>query len=61
MCLYVTLLYQIHGLDSEEALKKVQEVVDNCVVASVLLKNWLRELPDSIVPQVYLVSSSFYF
>jgi hypothetical protein len=60
MCLYMTLQFQMHGLDNEEALNKVQGVVDNCVVASVLLKNWLRELPDSIVPQVDLVSLAFY-
>lgn len=34
----------------------------NCIVAAVLLKTWLRELPDSIVPQVrLLISPSSHF
>ena len=42
----------MYGVDSDETLKTAQHVVNDCVTAAVLLKNWLRELPDSIVPQV---------
>jgi hypothetical protein len=42
----------MYGVESDETLKTAQDVVNDCVTAAVLLKNWLRELPDSIVPQV---------
>jgi hypothetical protein len=53
--LFVTLRLQIDGLDCDEAIQKAQYAVDNCVIAAVLLKCWLRELPDSIVPQVIFI------
>jgi hypothetical protein len=56
MCLFCvshpTLQLQIGGLESDEAIQKARDAVGSCVVAAVLLKTWLRELPDSIVPQV---------
>jgi hypothetical protein len=53
--LFVTLRFQIDGLDCDEAIQKAQHAVDNCVIAALLLKSWLRELPDSIVPQVIVI------
>lgn len=48
------LRFQVDGLEGEEAIQKARVAVGNCIVAAVLLKTWLRELPDSIVPQVML-------
>ncbi len=45
-------MFQIEGLESDEAIQKARDAVGNCIVAAVLLKTWLRELPDSILPQV---------
>jgi hypothetical protein len=48
------LRFQVEGLEGDEAIQKARVAVGNCIVAAVLLKTWLRELPDSIVPQVML-------